>query len=119
MNLTGNPLGFHRRSATITGVFLLLWLGAWVMVWIQRVEGGTSWLERPGAGGIAPLGWMGFAVYPLTIWLLADLWFIRRAPPEFRKAQWASTGVMLLLLLVVASALEPLAAAFRRADAGS
>lgn len=117
MRIPGSPLGFHRRSAILTGVFLLLWLGAWLVVWIQRVDGGASWLERPGAGGVAPVGWMRFAVYPLGVWLIADLWLIRRAPPEFRKAQWASTAIMLLLLLLVASALEPLAAAFQHADA--
>lgn len=41
MRFPGQPLGFHRPSATLTGVFLLRWLGAWVMVWIQHADSGS------------------------------------------------------------------------------
>lgn len=108
MRMHGSPLGFYRRSAILTGGYLLLWLGSWVIALIERLEGGSSWLVQPGAGGVSPLGWMRFAGAPFALWLLADLWFIRREPAEFRKAQWAATCVMLVLLAVVSSTLAPL-----------
>lgn len=80
-------------------------------VLVQR-DGSTSWLGSVWLGGHIPLYYLRYLSGIFFLWMLVDsFFFIRRAPAEFRKAQWATSIFMLLIYTTVSAILESIVAA--------
>lgn len=106
-----SPLGFRRTSVAVTSCFLLMWLGCAVSAWVAVAHETSSCLLKERIAGHSPLSLMSSASFLFAIWLVSDFFRIRRSPPEFRKSEYATTGIMLLLLILVAATMEPVTAA--------
>jgi hypothetical protein len=103
--------GIYRTSVRWSGVFLLLWVVPVILTLLVQNGGGSTWFGSVWLGGHIPLFYLRYLSGVFFLWMLADLFFIRRAPPAYRKAQWATTIFMLLLYSTVAALLESLVAA--------
>lgn len=95
----------------MAGLFLLVWIAPVILELLIQQGGGSTWFGTVGLGGHIPLYYLPFVSGIFFLWMLADLFFIRRAPAEFRKAQWATSILMLLLYTLAAVGLESLVTA--------
>ncbi len=102
------PGGFHRPSVRTAALFLVLWTGSLIAALIPRHSPSRSGFGAVGFGDHIPLYWIRYAADAFLTWMVVDLFFIRRAPPDVRKAQWATSILMILLLLTAGPFLESL-----------
>lgn len=101
----------YRASARLSGLFLCLWIVPVVLTLLLQHSGSATWFGSVWLGGHIPLYYLRYLSGIFFLWMLADLFFIRRAPAEFRKAQWATSILMLVLYATVAAMLESIVAA--------
>lgn len=91
--------GFMRPSARVAWLFLCLWTALILFVWAATPPQLAPWLTTPVAGDRSPLELGEPLLDALMLWVLLDLFWIRRAPPEWRKAQYGTSVLTVLLLL--------------------
>lgn len=95
----------YRVSVQASAAFLCAWAMLLTVEYLYQRGENASWFGTLWLGSHIPLYYLRFAEIPFLLWLIADLFFIRKAPPEFRKAQWATTVLMLLLFTITAAVL--------------
>lgn len=103
--------GIYRTSVRWSGLFLCLWIALVVLTVMVQRGGSSIWFGSVWLGGHIPIYYLRHLSGVFFLWMLADLFFIRRAPPEYRKAQWATSILMLLLYPTAAALLESIVGA--------
>lgn len=105
MQLLGST-GIYRTATVVAFSYLGFWLALVLIGELSSEAGARHPLIGASLGGHVPVWWLHWLKIPLVLWLVADLFFIRRVPPEVRKAQWGTSLLAIPLFMAISISLE-------------